>query len=356
MKDSQKDENPVYCCEYCGKTFNSKSWYTRHSDQYHRASAPKPMEKLQQICEVCGEVCPNKSRLWYHIRMVHKERTHIRCKECNKVFSLKSYYQKHYITTHLKYEDKDTFPGKAFSCPICNKLFACGWKLKWHVRTHTGDKPEICHVCGKRFSYKGNLESHIKIHTDDKPFVCDTCGKRFIHRKELRKHVESHNKGTIPKKNTALKEPISKLDNSDDECEETEVSDNEEYSSESEISDLEESSSESQEMDEDYGETETAVLGILNSKADENVVYEGEYQDTELAILNDSSGKVTGCKKREGGDPNETVTCEEKFKDIEEDMPFDLEENNSALQLLLWDDLVVNDGDVNLPSVELEVE
>ena len=327
MKESQRDENPVYCCEYCGKIFNIKSQYTKHSYQHRRASAPKPVKKLQQVCEVCDEVFPNYKRLWCHVRKKHKERTHVKCKECNKVFYLKSYYQKHYITTHLKYEDKDTFPGKVFSCPICNKLFACGWKLKWHVITHTGDKPEICHICGKRFSYKGNLNIHMKIHTGDKPFVCDICGKRFIHRKDLRKHVESHNKGTIPKKKPALKEPISESDNSDDECDETEVSDIEDYCSESEISDHEGFSSESKEMDDENGESETAVLGILNSKADENVVYEGEYQDTEMAIFNDSSGKVIGCEKREGGDLNETVTCEDKFTDIEEDMPLDLEEN-----------------------------
>ena len=40
---------------------------------------------------------------------------------------------------------------------------------------------------------------------------------------------------------------------------------------------------------------------------------------------------------------NETITYEEKYKDIE-DIPIDLEENNTALQLLLWDNLVVDDG------------
>ena len=300
------------------------------------------------------------TKLQQHISSSHKELLDtIECNECKKVFHSRKGYRNHCVTTHLKYEDIDKFPIKVHACPTCHKLFTCKHKLEWHVRTHTGDKPEICHICGKRFSYKGNLESHIKIHTDDKPFVCDTCGKRFIHRKELRKHVESHSKGTIPKKKTALKEPISESDNTDDEYEETEDSDMEEYSSESEISDLEESSSELQVMDNEYGDTEAAVMNILSSKANDNVVYEGEYQDTEVAILEDgSSSNLLYTNVDEGGSQeefsNETVTCDYKIMDIEEDMPIELEENNTALQLLLWDSLVVDDGDVNMPSLELQ--
>ena len=317
------------------------------------------------MCEVCGKVWQNAKKLHQHISSAHKEhavktkkgQSRVECKDCEKVFYSKKYYLNHYITAHLKYEDIDTFPKKVHACPICHKLLTCKYKLEWHVRTHTGYKPEICHICGKRFSYKGNLESHIKIHTGDKPYVCDTCGKRFIHRKELRKHVESHNKGTIPKKRGSLKKPVSEPNNTDDESEETDVSDIEEYSSEPEISDLEGSKSESQEMDGEYGDTEKAVMNIISSKADENVVYEDEYQDTEAAISEGFSSNLLSTNVDEGGSPeefsNENVTCEDKFKDIEEDMPIDLEENNSALQLLLWDNLVVNDGDVNMPSLEL---
>ena len=99
------------------------------------------------------------------------------------------------------------------------------------------------------------------------------------------------------------------------------------------------------------------LWNIISSKANDNVVYEDEYQDTEAAISGGFSSNLLSTNVDEGGSSeefsNENVTCEDKFKDIEEDMPIDLEENNSALQLLLWDNLVVNDGDVNMPSLEL---
>ena len=195
----------------------------------------------------------------------------IECKDCKKVFYSRKYYLNHCVTAHLKYEDIDTFPIKVYPCPICHKLFACNQKLEWHVRTHTGDKPEICHICGKRFSYKGNLESHIKIHTGDKPFVCDICGKRFIHRKELRKHIETHNVGNSSNKKCVLEEPSSESENTDGECEERGFS----Y--------LEESKSQSQEMEDEYEDTEAAVMSILSSTANGNVVYEGEHQDIDAA-------------------------------------------------------------------------
>ena len=289
------------------------------------------------------------------------------CKDCKKVFPSKKGYLNHFITTHLKYEDIDKFPVKVHACPTCHKLFMSQDRLDLHIRTHTDDKREVCNICGKRFFYKihlavhkkihydrkpevcnicgkkffkkGNLDNHMRIHTNGKPYVCEICDKRFIHAQGLKIHLKSHNAGNKHDKKATADGPGS------DE--------------ETDISDLEESSSEMKETDDiAYKETKTAALDVLSSKANENGVYEGEYQDTEAAILEGNSSKnLPGTDVDEGGDAeefsNENVTCEDKNKDIEEDMrPIDLEGNNSALQLLLWDNLVSDDGDVNLPSPE----
>ena len=341
------DEKPLYCCEYCGKTFLTSRQCNRHVNDNH-----KPRTQLEKVCEVCGKICQNGKSLHQHISSEHNVPVDKKeCIDCKMVFPSKKGYLNHYVTTHLKYEDIDKFPVKVHACPTCHKLFMSQYRLDLHIRTHNDDKREVCNICGKRFFYKihlavhkkihydrkrevcnicgkkffkkGHLDNHMRIHTNDKLFVCEICDKRFIHAQGLKIHLKSHNAGNKLDKKATADEP-----GRDEEMD---------------ISDLE--------------ETETAVLDVLSSNANENVVYEGEYQDTEAAILEDDSGcNSPRTDVDEGGDAeefsNETVTCEDKNKDVEGNMPIELEENNSALQLLLWDNLVVGDGDVNLPSLE----
>jgi len=49
--------------------------------------------------------------------------------------------------------------SKSFACDQCPKVFNAAWKLKRHMRVHTGEKPFACDVpgCNKRYSEKGAL-------------------------------------------------------------------------------------------------------------------------------------------------------------------------------------------------------
>lgn len=51
--------------------------------------------------------------------------------------------------------------SKSFPCEQCTKVFNAAWKLKRHMRVHTGEKPFACDVpgCNKRYSEKGALVS-----------------------------------------------------------------------------------------------------------------------------------------------------------------------------------------------------
>ena len=68
---------------------------------------------------------------------------------------------------------KDPFTGRRrriFECPHCNKVMQSGWKLRRHMRSHTGNKPFKCGECDKVFVESALLKRHVRTHSGEKPF------------------------------------------------------------------------------------------------------------------------------------------------------------------------------------------
>ena len=107
-------------------------------------------------------------------------------------------------------------------CERCNKHFPTLSRLRWHIRTHTGEIPFQCKVCGKSFNDLGNMYSHkrscnlyrrrhraqsTKDHksngnnwndrqkespSGNNLTQCTRCGKRFFQPSGLQRHLLIH--------------------------------------------------------------------------------------------------------------------------------------------------------------------
>lgn len=115
-------------------------------------------------CELCGKSFPTAKQLTLHLPMKHPDSE---LRNLGKPFKCdlcpKAYTRRDNLVAHQR-----THSGKGcFQCPICDKRFGYVFNLNRHLRFHNKLKIFKCDICGKSFTRKDTLTEHSKIHTSD---------------------------------------------------------------------------------------------------------------------------------------------------------------------------------------------
>ncbi|KAI5632278.1 zinc-finger double domain-containing protein [Phthorimaea operculella] len=176
--------------EICGARFPSSSGLELHLREHQRSlrrTAPvtNTTTAAKLACDQCDSHFVNRSKLQAHIKRKHlglKYNKNIVCEVCGK---------KCVSNASLKYHQRTHTGEKPYQCKECPRRFADNNQLRIHTRIHTGERPYCCGLCGKRFSQKPALTRHYRVHTGAKPYICQFCSKSFSQSNSLKLHVQT---------------------------------------------------------------------------------------------------------------------------------------------------------------------
>nr|XP_054768952.1 zinc finger and BTB domain-containing protein 17-like [Lytechinus pictus] len=248
-------ENYPFTCETCNNNFPTQSWFDLHCMQHedpklqylickicdeafrflmtyntHMTEVHAGMSKREQTlsekfrCDVCKRAFRSPIHLERHIRKANnaepppKGPVQVKCKFCEKTFTMEQGLENHTIRAHPEYERYqctaddclETFvtkedranhlesfhgldPCHIYKCPVtgCNKAYTTVSSLNYHYALrHTLEKPFACEICGKTWVKIGRLREHMKTHSTEKNELCDECGRAFKTRPELKDHKQ----------------------------------------------------------------------------------------------------------------------------------------------------------------------
>ncbi|CAG5124837.1 unnamed protein product [Candidula unifasciata] len=143
-------------------------------------------------CEVCSKRFSEAFRLRRHLK-VHKGEKPFSCETCLKEFTDFSSLKRHLSNSSCSVprEPQDTQENEYFSCDLCDKFFTKNYLLARHMNVHSKERPFTCDECGRTYKDTSSLKRHQLIHQGIKSFICPVCGKDFFYSDSLKRHLTS---------------------------------------------------------------------------------------------------------------------------------------------------------------------
>ena len=83
-----------------------------------------------------------------------------------------------------------------FGCPFCDKIAKTKQNMKYHIRTHTGERPFVCKICKLAFSAESSLKRHVLLHTGA-TFPCEFCDFSAKRKDHLFTHIQKKHPGCL---------------------------------------------------------------------------------------------------------------------------------------------------------------
>lgn len=235
-KISVKEEDGVFSCSKCNKTFEQRYLCQRHilrhlallkEKVFPCVECPKKFitekylanhvawhKAVSEIvkCDVCNKRFKNKHQLKRHIqRHDAMKEGKFECKECNQRYATKRQLVEH-AKKHESGMTMPTLPApiviarnnhSAFKCPDCGKVFTFQRVYNRHAQKHLNLKNGTykCDICEKICLSDNNLVTHLLRHQAgvikpseprELPFECTQCDKKFAKNHLLARHTKIH--------------------------------------------------------------------------------------------------------------------------------------------------------------------
>lgn len=165
--ESVEFRSAKYLCSVCGRRFVVEGNLVTHMRLHDRGNVGR-----RKKCDICGKILANKYSLSAHMR-THTWNTLYKCNICDKAF-----ISKYTLVDHVRRIHEEVGYGRDKVCTQCGRSFFTNTELKYHIKTHTGERPYRCELCGETYLSSSTLRYHMQKHSSVM-FVCQKCPSKF---------------------------------------------------------------------------------------------------------------------------------------------------------------------------------